>query len=58
MLKAWPWHSHRVDLITVEHNFEDLKRAAIAELLNANGLFLSWNVHVDDWYATAALLSL
>jgi FkbM family methyltransferase len=49
ILQAFDWSFH-FQLITVEHNWVQRKRAAIRDLLESRGYRLAREVEFDDWY--------
>jgi hypothetical protein len=50
ILAAFPFDTHKVKLITVEHNYEEPKRTMIQELLMAHGYTREKSVDVEDFY--------
>jgi FkbM family methyltransferase len=50
ILKAFPFDTHHVHLITVEHNWEEPKRTQIKEHLLQHGFVLDTKARWDDWY--------
>ena len=50
ILRAFPWDKHQVELITVEHNFEEPKRSMIRELLLSRGFLLDKELRWDDCF--------
>lgn len=56
VLQTFPWDQYTVDLITVEHNYEEPKRTEIANLLKSKGYQLAKSVKWDDWYVREEML--
>lgn len=60
ILQAFDFDRHRIDLISVEHDYNEVKRGAIRVLLQEHGYvqrfprFSSW----DDWYVRREFLEL
>ena len=50
ILKGFPFDTHRVGAFSIEHNYEEEKRRAIRDLLEAKGYRLEREQLVDDWY--------
>jgi len=53
ILAAFPFDSHSIRLITVEHNHEEPKRTMIKELLGRHGYVLDKSEDVEDFYVLA-----
>lgn len=55
ILQAFPFQTHRVRLLTVEHWNQKGKRDKVRALLAANGYVVAKEVAYEDWYAHASL---
>jgi hypothetical protein len=51
ILAAFPWDTHSVRMISVEHNHEEPKRTQIRELLEGRGMKLEKSIDVEDFYS-------
>lgn len=52
ILRSFDFDAHDIDIITVEHNYVHANRAAIFDLMSANGYFRKFEAFSkwDDWY--------
>jgi hypothetical protein len=55
ILRGFPFHTHSIGLLTVEHNREEPKRTQIQDLLRRNGMRRVASVRWDDWYVNSDL---
>jgi Methyltransferase FkbM domain len=55
ILRGFPFHTHSIGLLTVEHNGEEPKRTQIQDLLRHNGMRRVASVRWDDWYVNTDL---
>lgn len=53
VIRTFPFHKYRFGCITVEHNYEEPRRAFIRFILESYGYKHEMEMHWDDWYTSS-----